>query len=133
MKNIAAISVGAFFGAISRYLISQLYVADFPTATLFINVLGSFALCFVAQITIDHIKIKPAVRHMITTGFISSFTTFSTFIIEIIKLISKGEAAKAFVYPVLSILLGLFAALLGYEAAEFVAARRQKEEVAQEV
>jgi len=133
MKNIVAISVGAFFGAISRYLISQLYVADFPLATLFINVFGSFVLCFVAQISIEHIKIRPAIRHMITTGFISSFTTFSTFIIEIIKLISKGEAAKAFVYPALSILLGLFAALLGYEAAEFVAARRQKEEVAQGV
>ncbi|WAM33600.1 fluoride efflux transporter CrcB [Caldicellulosiruptor morganii] len=133
MKNIAAISVGAFFGAISRYLISQLYVADFPVATLFINVLGSFVLCFVAQITIDHIKIRPSLRHMITTGFISSFTTFSTFVIEIVKLISKGEAAVAFIYPVLSILLGLFAALLGYEAAEFVATRRQKEEVAQEV
>lgn len=132
MKNIIAISAGAFFGAVSRYLISRFYVTDFPVATLFINVFGSFVLCFVAQITIDHIKLKPALRHMITTGFISSFTTFSTFIIEIIKLASEGRMAKAFVYPVLSILLGLFAALLGYEAAEFVETKTQKQEVAQE-
>lgn len=126
MKNIVAISIGAFFGAISRYFLSQFHVLDFPVATLFINVLGSFILCFIAEITIETIKIRTTLRHMVTTGFISSFTTFSTFVFETIKLMSNGELTKALIYPILSVLLGLLASMLGIELAEDIT-ERQKE------
>lgn len=128
MKNIVAIAIGAFFGAVCRFFISQLSLGSFPFTTLFINVVGSFVLCFVAEITVEHIKISTALRHMITTGFISSFTTFSTFVLEIVRFLMKGEFTAAIVYPLLSIVLGLLASIFGFELARAVSERQQKEE-----
>jgi len=128
MRNILAIAIGAFFGAVSRFFISQMSISHFPFATLFINIFGNFVLCFVAEITVEHIKISPALRHMITTGFISSFTTFSTFVLEIVKFLMKREFTIAVIYPLLSIVLGLLASILGFELARIISERQQQGE-----
>uniref|UniRef100_A0A7C5V0M1 Fluoride-specific ion channel FluC n=1 Tax=Caldicellulosiruptor owensensis TaxID=55205 RepID=A0A7C5V0M1_9FIRM len=128
MRNILAIAIGAFFGATSRFLISQLSIGIFPFATLFINIFGSFVLCFVVEITVEHIKISPVLRHMIATGFISSFTTFSTFVFEIVELLMRGKFLVAVIYPLLSVVLGLLASISGFELAKIISERQQKEE-----
>lgn len=128
MKNIIAIAIGAFWGAIFRFFLLQLKTGDFPFATLFINVIGSFVLCFITEITVEHMKISESFKHMITTGFISSFTTFSAFVLEILRFLINGEFTIAIFYSLLSIILGLLASILGIEIAIHISERKKKEE-----
>ncbi len=128
MKNIIAIAIGAFWGSILRFFICQLKITNFPFSTLFINVVGSFILGFISEIMIKHLKVSEALKHMITTGFISSFTTFSTFVLEIVRFLINGEFTIAIFYPLLSIILGLLASILGVEFAIIISEKQEKEE-----
>lgn len=128
MKNIIAISIGAFFGAVCRFVISRLNFGSFPLTTLFVNVLGSFILGLITEIILEHIKMTETLRHMIITGFISSFTTFSSFILEIIELLIRGEITIAILYPIFSILLGLLAFILGIRIVGFISVKQRKKE-----
>ncbi|MEH7443482.1 CrcB family protein, partial [Bacillus sp. JJ1122] len=48
MLNVFLVGIGGFFGAVSRFSVSQFinkkFSFKFPIATLFINLLGSFLL-----------------------------------------------------------------------------------------
>lgn len=120
MKKIIGISIGAFLGTILRFFLSQLNSGPFPISTFLINISGSFTICFFVELTVESIKISDTVKHLITTGFISSFTTFSTFVLEIIKFIINGKITFAIIYPTLSIIFGLLSSILGYKLARFI-------------
>lgn len=120
MKKIIGIAIGAFLGTILRFFLSQFNSEIFPISTLLINITGSFVICFFMEVTIESIRISETIKHLITTGFISSFTTFSTFVLEIIKFLINGKITFALLYPILSIILGLLSSILGYEVAKFI-------------
>lgn len=105
------IMMGAFLGAISRYAVSQLVDSLFPYATFFVNVLGSFLLgLFVGM------NIEGEVALFVTTGFLGSFTTFSTFKVDFLKLWERREKKEALFYLTGTYLIGIIAAFLGIVA-----------------
>ncbi|MGH8400295.1 MAG: fluoride efflux transporter FluC, partial [Gammaproteobacteria bacterium] len=77
------------------------------------NVLGCFLMGFMFFETLERVSMNPVLRTAILTGGLGGFTTFSTFAMETLLLIEDGETAYAVAYLVLSVLLGLLAALLG--------------------
>jgi CrcB protein len=85
--------------------------AAFPWSTLLINVAGSFLLAFlVARVW----PTAPAwLRAGLGTGVLGSFTTFSALIVSLLTLTRAGMPLLALVYLLVSLLLGLAAALLG--------------------
>lgn len=78
-RVLVLVATGGFFGALSRYVISLALPEAFPWGTLTVNVLGCFALGLVVYETPARGRIPAAVRLFVSTGFISSFTTYSTF------------------------------------------------------
>ncbi|KLO24124.1 MULTISPECIES: fluoride efflux transporter CrcB [unclassified Marinitoga] len=113
------IGLGGFLGAISRYLVSKYInsmfsLANMPYGTLFVNILGSFVLSFIMSLGINRLEIPKNFMLFFSTGFIGSFTTFSTFMYETIILNEESFNYYSFVYLITSIILGLFFALLGY-------------------
>ncbi|KLO22797.1 chromosome condensation protein CrcB [Marinitoga sp. 1197] len=113
------IGLGGFLGAISRYLVSKYInsmfsLANIPYGTLFVNILGSFVLSFIMSLGINRLEIPKNFMLFFSTGFIGSFTTFSTFMYETIILNEESFNYYSFVYLITSIILGLFFALLGY-------------------
>jgi CrcB protein len=60
-------------------------------------------------------RLSPIVMTAVGTGFIGSFTTFSTFSVETIVMIESGYLMGALTYVILSIVLGLFSSWLGYK------------------
>ena len=56
----------------------------------------------------------------IGTGFIGSFTTFSTFSVETVQLIHHSEWSTAFLYVSCSMLGGLIMSALGYTLGGFL-------------
>ena len=85
----------------------------FPTATLLVNILGSFliGICFV--LLVDRALLGPQWRLFLMTGFLGGFTTFSAFALEALQLWQYGQPAMAATYLGLSVLGCIAAAALG--------------------
>lgn len=115
--NWLAIAIGGTLGCWLRYgqtlTVQNLFGREFPTATLSINVIGSFLMGFLFFATAERIDIAPAVRLGILTGFLGGYTTFSTFSMETLQLVQQGANARALLYVALSVGLGFGGAVAG--------------------
>jgi CrcB protein len=112
-----AIAVGGVLGCWARFGMTNLIQAvcgrEFPYATLSINLLGSFLMGFLFIETLERLTISPALRAGILTGGLGGFTTFSTFEMEMLLLMERGEAGKAILYLLLSVGIGFLGAFGG--------------------
>ena len=77
------IAVGGFVGAALRHAVAEaLPAATLPWGTLAANVLGSFALGVLLYEAHLAGVLSAETRLVVGTGFLSSFTTYSTFAVE---------------------------------------------------
>ena len=117
MKELLAIGLGGFIGAISRYslgaTIHRQLGNGFPFGTLAVNALGCFAIGVVMTLA-DAGAIKTETRLVIATGFLGSLTTFSTFSYETFALLQVGRTGAAVSNMALNGAIGLIAVLLGH-------------------
>lgn len=117
MTNILAIAFGGALGAVARYLSSQWVYAtlgkSFPFGTLFVNVVGSFAMGVLAVLLIERLAFAPEVRAFLLIGFLGSFTTFSTFSLETVNLLGSGEVLKAGINIIISVFVCVAACWMG--------------------
>ncbi|MFB6113910.1 MAG: CrcB family protein [Halodesulfurarchaeum sp.] len=80
LEQIALVAIGGFAGSNLRYFAS-LVLPGLP-GTLLVNVLGSFALGFILYEATASDLLSGKTRLVVGTGFISSFTTYSTFVVQ---------------------------------------------------
>lgn len=115
-------------GALARYglgmMIDSIGPSAFPVSTLLINLIGSFLLGWLTHMFLRTGKLSPQFVTIVGTGMIGSFTTFSTFSVETIRLLDESRIGLALLYVFLSITLGLGSSWLGYRVGV-----RQKVEV----
>lgn len=112
-----SIAVFAVLGAWARYgqtlLVQATFGRAFPWATLTINVFGSFLMGFLFFATLERVNLSPELRTGLLTGGLGAYTTFSTFSLETMSLFENGETLRGLLYIGSSVLLSLFAAMLG--------------------
>jgi len=82
LRPFALVAIGGFAGAVLRYAVSIALPGHFPWGTLAVNVAGSLALGVLLYEARLVGRIGPRTRLVAGTGFISSFTTYSTFAVE---------------------------------------------------
>jgi CrcB protein len=111
------VGIAGTFGAILRYLIglSVFTNALFPYATLSINLIGCFLLAWLTTNLFKRLSISPAVKTAIGTGFVGSFTTFSTFSVETVELFRSGRILIGILYVLASIIGGILLSRLGFK------------------
>ncbi|WP_449241201.1 fluoride efflux transporter CrcB [Desulfoscipio gibsoniae] len=117
MIDVAAVGVGGFLGAVSRYLvvrmIAKVWRGDFPLGTFVVNMLGSFALGLLVAYPYFAVRLMGgSARVAIGVGFVGSFTTYSTFMYESFMLGKRGKVWLGFAYVLASVAMGLFLAWL---------------------
>jgi CrcB protein len=116
-----AISAGGMLGAIARYELglraAERWGLHFPWGTLLINVSGSFALGLYLTLATERFSGRSTTRLFVATGFLGTYTTFSTFSFETLQLIERGEFAAALANVAASLIAGLLAVVVGISAA----------------
>jgi CrcB protein len=104
-------------GATARYAVdgwvSNVSRGQFPWGTLLINVVGSFLLGVLVQLTTDRMLPHPYSRVALGIGFLGAFTTFSTYAYESVRLADDAAWALAAANVVAMTVLGLVAAFGG--------------------
>lgn len=112
------VGLAGALGALARYGvgtgIETIWVGMFPLGTLLINLSGSFALGWLTHFLFRSGRLSPSIVTAVGTGFIGSFTTFSTFSVETIDFLESGALGMALLYVTLSLVLGLFSSWLGF-------------------
>lgn len=113
MNDLLLVGAGGFMGASSRYLVTMLinryWSQSFPLATFVINVAGSFILGLAVTLPSLH-DMSPVVYYGLGIGFLGSFTTFSTFSFEVLRLMEDKKILVALLYVALSFMLGFLLA-----------------------
>lgn len=119
-----AISIGAILGANARYWIGlwakELFATPFPLGTFIVNVLGSLLLGVLVALSLKRSHLSQTTLLLLGTGFMGSFTTFSTFSVETVQLMTSGNWQLALFNVAGSITLGLGGVWLGIQVARMM-------------
>mgnify|MGYP002554891259 FL=1 len=116
LLNCVFVGLGGAAGSICRYLLGLLPLkpaSGFPAITLCINIAGAFALGLIGALAGKYAKLNPQLLLFLRVGVCGGFTTFSTFSNDGLILMKQGFYGLFATYTLLSILLGIFAALGG--------------------
>jgi fluoride exporter len=113
------VGIAGFFGAVLRYLIGiALFTnSSFPYTTLSINLFGSFLLSWLTTNLFKRFSLSSSVKTAIGTGFVGSFTTFSTLSVETVELFESGRLLIGILYVFVSIAGGLLMSRLGFKVS----------------
>lgn len=120
MQNFLLVGLGGAIGAMSRYgvsiLVGRIWPHAFPLGTLLINIAGSAAMgLFIGILARTLPPWQEEARLFVAIGVLGGFTTFSSFSLDTIALMERGEMLQAGLYVLLSVvvcLIGLYLGLL---------------------
>jgi CrcB protein len=128
-RAIAAVMAGAVIGGPARYALDQALPnspEQFPWATFTVNLTGSLALGLLLVVVFESTWSIRHLREFAGVGLLGSFTTFSTWMVEL----REQAAASAWwvfaLYLTGSLVLGLAAAALGATAGRLAITRRRR-------
>ncbi|WP_128429790.1 fluoride efflux transporter CrcB [Streptomyces cyaneus] len=98
---VAVVAVGGAVGAAARYAAALWWPADpggFPWATFWTNVVGCTVIGVFMVVITDVWAAHRLVRPFFGTGVLGGFTTFSTYAVDIQKLVDSGHPRTALAY-----------------------------------
>lgn len=112
------VGAAGFLGASLRYFVGVFLFHEstvFPFATLTVNLLGSFLLAWLTTVVLIRFSFPSYIKTALGTGFVGSFTTFSTLSVETVNLFLHGKLVLGFLYIAASIFGGLSMSRLGFQ------------------
>lgn len=108
------IFLGGGLGSLARWLtgllVLRLWGGGIPAGTLAVNLIGCFAMGFLARVLPMPEAGGQAARFLLMTGFLGGYTTFSAFALDANGLWLRGEIGASLIYLALSV-CGSLAAL----------------------
>lgn len=120
LSNWMLVALGGALGAVLRFYISEsMPDADFPWATLSVNLVGSLLLGALTAATLSNGLSEPQAL-LLGVGLLGAFTTMSTFSVETITLMEAGQWRLAGTYVVVSAVIGPLLAWLGWKGGQAV-------------
>ena len=110
--NTLGIFLAAVVGGLVRYLFSTSLPAspDFPWGTLLVNYLGIICLVYLVKGYLVYKGTSKGLILALGTGFCGGLTTFSSLMLDAVKLLDTGRYLSLVIYLVLSIGGGLLLA-----------------------
>jgi CrcB protein len=112
-RAVVLVAVGGGAGATARYAV-ELGVPDALGATFAANVAGCFLLGVLVSVGRRRSVVAERERLLLATGFCSSFTTYSTFVLDVVR----ATPAVGLAYLVASYGCGFLAVTLATRVVE---------------
>lgn len=115
------VALGGGVGAWLRFLVGRGWTAAlgpvragaFPYGTLTVNVLGSLLMGALVGWLARHGSHGEGTRLLLAVGVLGGFTTFSSFSLDVVTLLERGQAGVAVFYAAASVLAGVAGLFLG--------------------
>ena len=124
MEKLLSVAIGGAAGALARYGTVVAYQrfapSSFPLAILTVNVLGSLLFGLVWAHAEDRDWISQNMRLLVLTGFMGSFTTFSTFAFDEAMFIRSGNWVLFAANLLISNAASLAAVFVGFRVGKLI-------------
>jgi CrcB protein len=124
MNTILAVAIGGAAGSVARYLTQvwggRLLGTDFPWGTITVNILGSLIMGILVELFALRWSADPVTRAFLTVGILGGYTTFSSFSLDTLVLVQRGELATATAYILASVIVSLAAIFSGLHLTRWV-------------
>lgn len=125
MNPYLLVGIGGALGAMARFGMQTVIGSTpngFPVATLLVNIAGSVAMgVLVGVLAKTTPQYANEIRLFVAVGIFGGFTTFSSFSLDAITLIERGEIGLAAAYIVGSVLLSIAGLWMGLLAMRVIA------------
>ncbi len=112
-----AVALAGGLGAACRFVVDQAVGAPkgalLPWGTVVVNVTGSLAAGLVVRLVAD-LVVTEDVGLVVAGGFLGAYTTFSTAMVETVRLLEHRAPARALLNLLAPVLLATAAALTGW-------------------
>jgi CrcB protein len=111
--DLVLVGIGGFAGAIARRVV-DLWVSDragsaFPYGTLVVNISGAFLLGLLFAWATERDVLPREIRGPVMIGFLGAYTTFSTWMLESLRLFEDGAWQLGLVNLAGPVALGMIA------------------------
>ena len=117
MQALFAVAAGGMVGAVLRHLVNvaamKVVGPGFPVGTMIVNITGSFAMGVLVAAMALSWNVSQEMRLFLAVGLLGSFTTFSTFSLDVYTLFERGAYGLLILYAFGSFGLSLFGLVLG--------------------
>ncbi len=127
--ELATVAVGGALGACLRHFVTHWTLRLWPTVTavlpgqswplLIVNTAGSFVLGLLATLAIGN-SWGHRTQLFLLTGLLGGFTTFSSFIFDVIQGVSAGHSVGALLGFMAQIIAGLLFCIAGIYCARYL-------------
>src|SRR5712692_6467592 len=122
MARFLWVCVGGAVGTGARYAISgwaaKRLGSDFPYGTLLVNVVGSFVIALVMQLSLS--VVSPSLRVVLAVGVMGGFTTYSAFNYETLGYLQSGAWLMGSINVLAMVIACLVAGLAGLASARLL-------------
>jgi fluoride exporter len=115
-RELGAIFVGGAIGAGVRTALVQLAPArpgHWPWVTFAVNLVGCLLLGYLVTRLQERLPVTAYQRPFLGTGVCGALTTFSTFQLELLRMLDQGRVVTALGYGAASVLAGFAGVALG--------------------
>ena len=117
MISYLIVALGGALGACARYWLYNAHPVlqqKAGLATLLVNISGSFAMGLLFIIVTERSGLSPYWRSLIGVGFLGAFTTYSTYSLDALQMLQRGELTAALGYLFGTMLVCVIAVWAGY-------------------
>ena len=118
MNPFLIVALGGAVGSSLRYgasvVIGRFWAGSFPLSTLFVNIVGSLIMgLFIGALVRTTPVWQQEARLFVAVGLLGGFTTFSSFSLDTVTLVERGNIGEAMLYVALSVAVCLAGLYLG--------------------
>ena len=118
MTPILLVGIGGAIGSIARYLsgvlVGRAWPTTFPLATMLVNIGGSLIMgLFIGWLARTTPAWQADARLFVAVGVLGGFTTLSSFSLDTVVLLERGEIGQAALYVGGSVIVSVAALFVG--------------------
>jgi CrcB protein len=118
MYPVLLVGIGGAIGSVARYgsgvLVDRLWPTTFPLATMLVNITGSLVMgLFIGWLARTEPDWQADARLFFAVGVLGGFTTLSSFSLDTVVLMERGELGHAALYVLGSVVVSVLALLVG--------------------